>query len=329
MVDVSEIERKAELVKVSGIAIGTTLGGVQIASPADLELMSARLARGGPAVPPHVRDKPGTCFSICLQALEWRMPIMSVINKSYVVINRGVERIAYESQLLHAVVIRNAPLKGRLRHEIMGEGDERRCKVWGTFKGEKEPHVYISETLFKLREARGRNDRGEVKGSPLWEHQPEVQLFYSATRQWSRLFAPDVLLGAYSPEDPQYLEDARDPVLPPILSRLRERQKHDGERGFDLDRVRDTVIEHEPQESKHVENPEGRQRHPDPEGRGGGDDRGALGAEDEARRDGHGAPDQTLGGASADGQEAGADQGSEGGEQGEEATRRKGRKRSK
>src|SRR4029077_15222432 len=155
------------------------------------EIIAHRLARAKIAVPPHVRDNPGVAFALCLQALEWRMPIMSVINKSYTVTNRGIERIAYESQLVHAIIERNAPIKGRLRHTIIGEGDERRCKVWATFKGEKTPHEYTSETLVNLREARGRNkDKDNVlKGSPLWESQPEVQLFYSASRTWARMFA--------------------------------------------------------------------------------------------------------------------------------------------
>jgi len=185
-------------------------------------------------VPPHCRDKAGTVFALCMQALEWGMPIMSVINKSYVVSNRGTDRIAYESQLIHAVIEKNAPLKSRLRYEITGNGDERRCKVWGTFKGEDKPHEYESETLGKLRDARGRNTEGQVKGSPLWDTLPEVQMFYSASRQWARLFCPDVILGAYTPEDQSFAEPID--VTPNKVAVLSQRLKDAklGEvRGFD------------------------------------------------------------------------------------------------
>jgi hypothetical protein len=239
MIDTTDIEKRAELTRAQAIEIGTTIGGIRIANPSDIEIMSVRLARGELAVPPHCRNSPGTCFALVVQALEWKMPIMSVLNKSYVANNR----IAFESQLIHAVIERNAPLKGRLRHQIIGEGDERRCKVWATFKGEKSPHEYTSETLGILREARGRNpDKGNaVKGSPLWEAQPEVQLFYSASRTWARMFAPDVILGAYTPDDPWYSDEGMKDVTPQLnglAQRLKDARKAAvEERGFDVDHV--------------------------------------------------------------------------------------------
>jgi hypothetical protein len=246
----TDVEKRVELARVTAIRIDTNIGGLTIAPPADLETISLRLARGKAAVPPHVRDNPGVAFALCLQALEWRMPIMSVINKSYVVNNRGVERIAYESQMIHAVIERNAPIEGRLRHEIVGTDDERRCKVWATFRGEKEPHTYTSETLGKLREARGRNEKNEVKGSPLWVAQPEVQLFYSASRQWARLFCPDAILGAYTPEDPWFSGNDMVDVTPQIdglVQRLRDAKARVGKRGgFDgtqVARVASAIME--------------------------------------------------------------------------------------
>ena len=280
MVDASEVEKRAELSRVSSVKIDSTIGGITIASPADLEIISMRLARGKVAVPPHVRDNPGVAFALCLQALEWRMPIMSVINKSYVVNNRGVERLAYELQLIHAIIERNAPIKGRLRHKIEGEGDDRRCKVWATFKGEKTPHEYTSETLANLREARGRNpDKGNViKGLPLWETQPEVQLFYSASRTWARMFAPDVILGAYTPEDPWYSTESMVDVTPQLdglAQRLKDAKKEHAEtRGFDVDHVA-KVIEGEATEAV-GENDASSKRTDDAPGV----ERGTMGADD-------------------------------------------------
>jgi hypothetical protein len=46
-----------------------------------------------------------------------------------------------------------------------------------------------------------RNDKGIVKGSPLWDKKPDVQLFYDTSRDWTRLFAPTATLGIYSPEE--------------------------------------------------------------------------------------------------------------------------------
>jgi hypothetical protein len=249
--NITNIESRVEQAKAVTVQIGTTLGGVQISTVNDIDVMATRLSRGEVAVPVHCRGKVGVVHAIILQALEWKMPIMSVINKSYVVSNKGVERIAYESQMIHAVIERNAPLKGRLRYEILGEGDDRRCKVWATFNGEMKPHEYTSQPLGVLRDARGRNDNGVLKGSPLWEKDPEVQLFYSASRQWARLFCPDVILGAYTPEDPQWSDASANAVdvTPPTkaeeyANKLREaKAARVADRGFDPDYVQSMASE--------------------------------------------------------------------------------------
>lgn len=63
-------------------------------------------------------------------------------------------------------------------------------KVWATFRGEDEPRVL--ELL--LAQARTRN-------STLWADDPRQQLAYLATKRWSRLYCPDVILGVYSPDE--------------------------------------------------------------------------------------------------------------------------------
>lgn len=238
--DIQKIEERIDKAAAGAVPISMEVGGVAFSTMSEVMEFAKMMAIAGNAVPTHLRGSPGTCLAICIQALEWRMSPFAVANKSYEVTNKGTTRIAYESQLTHAVIEARAPLKGRLRYEIIGEGDERRCKVWGTFKGETDPHVYISEPLGKLREARGRNEYGTIKGSPLWDTKPEVQLFYSASRDWCRLYAPDVLLGIYSEDE---MEDAgfervKDvtPPKPSFAQRMLEKRQKNSS-GFDADRV--------------------------------------------------------------------------------------------
>ncbi len=40
-----------------------------------------------------------------------------------------------------------------------------------------------------------------VKNSPLWKVNVELQLAYHTTRSWARLYAPEVLLGIYTPDE--------------------------------------------------------------------------------------------------------------------------------
>lgn len=229
--DVARIEEKIDRAEAGAVTVNSKVGGISFQSMIEVMEFAKLMATADLAVPPHLRGNPGACLAITIQATEWKMSPFAVANKSYI----ANDRMAFESQLIHSVVEARAPLKGRLRHEIIGEGDERRCKVWGTFKGEDEPHTYISETLGILRGARGTNDRGQVKGSPLWAVQPEVQLFYSATRTWARMFCPDVILGIYAPDE--LPEEPKD-ITPPetgLAKRLKDKTKKG--RGFDHEHV--------------------------------------------------------------------------------------------
>jgi RecT family len=116
--------------------------------------------------------------------------------------------------------------------------------VFGTFKGEDKPHEYTSEKLGKKIADIGENDRGILRGSPLWKTDPEVQLTYSAVRQWCRLHSPETLLGVYTPEEIQDSEpvDVTPKPLEALAQRLRETSKKGG-RGFS-----DTILEGEAKE---------------------------------------------------------------------------------
>ncbi|KRR17811.1 hypothetical protein CQ14_37605 [Bradyrhizobium lablabi] len=72
--------------------------------------------------------------------------------------------------------------------------------MWATFKGEREPRYFPpldaapdQFTPGKLRPK--RNDCGRIKGSPLWDIKPDLQLFYNTSRNWARMYAPDVISG--------------------------------------------------------------------------------------------------------------------------------------
>jgi len=240
MVDVVELEKRVDRAIAAPIPINAEVGGVALENMGQVMEFAKLMAVSGAAVPKYLRGNPGACLAICSRALRWQMDPFAVAEKSYMVTNKGEERIAFEAQLVHAVITARAPLKTRLRHEIVGEGDERRCKVWGTFKGEDKPHEYTSETLAKLRDARGRNEYGNIKGSPLWDTNPEVQLAYSTVRQWCRLYASEVLLGVYTPDElpPDEPRDVTIPQVEGLAARLRAAKLADARgRGFDAAHV--------------------------------------------------------------------------------------------
>ena len=83
------------------------------------------MAVGGVAVPKYLRGNPGACIAVTLNAIEWGMTPFNVANKSYSV----NDRVAYEAQLIHAVILKRAPIKGRPKSVFLGEGAKRQCRA--------------------------------------------------------------------------------------------------------------------------------------------------------------------------------------------------------
>jgi hypothetical protein len=233
------VERRGE------IMASNEIGGIQVQNLVQMVEVAKLMSRSGPAVPSYLRDNPGACLAIVIQATEWRLSAFAVANKSYAVENKGEIRVAYESQLIHAIVESRAPIKGRLKVEYEGEGDNRICIVSGHFKHEVEPSVWRSETLGRRRP--GLNQYGNIKGSPLWMTKPDLQQFYDTSRDWARVYCPDILMGIYSTDEledstPIGADRAKDVTPGPsnsLIERLGATKKPMG--GFDADHIDRTL----------------------------------------------------------------------------------------
>lgn len=171
----------------ANLTISREAGGTQFRTMAEVMDFAKLMSVSKQAVPPHCREQVGVCLGITIQAIEWMMSPFAVANKSYVV----NDRLGYESQLIHAVIEQRAPITARLRHEFFGEGAKRRCRVWATAKGESEPLEYTSPEFGTIT----------PKNSPLWKTKPDLQLYYNTSRDWARVFFPDVILGVYSTDE--------------------------------------------------------------------------------------------------------------------------------
>jgi hypothetical protein len=199
MIDTTDTERKIaeriDTASAGALELSQQAGGLGFSNMAEAMQFAKIMAISGFAVPKHLRGNVGGCMAITIQAVEWKMSPFAVANKSYLV----NDRLAYESQLIQAVVLQRAPIKGRFKVEFSGEGDRRRCTVTATLKegGEKD---YTSPEIGKI----------PIKNSPLWKNDPDQQLVYYAGRALCRRHFPDVLLGIYSPDE-LYEETRRGP----------------------------------------------------------------------------------------------------------------------
>jgi len=154
------------------------------------------MATGKATVPAHLRASPGDCMAICLQAAQWEMNPFAVAQKTHIV--NGT--LGYEAQLVIAVIDARAPIKGRLKFDwegdwssVAGKSDKSNglavtCSA--TFIGDEEP------TSHRVSMA-----QAGIRNSPLWEHDPKMQLAYLCAKRWARLHCPDVILGVYTPDE--------------------------------------------------------------------------------------------------------------------------------
>lgn len=201
------IEQRIDKDVAGQVPVSIQSGGLDLQNMVQVMEMSKLMAISQQAVPNHLRNNPGMCLAVCLTAVEWKMSPFAVANKTYVT----NDRLNYESQLVHAVIEARAPLKERLKVRYEGEGEDRVCIVSGTFRGEYEAREHRSPPLRQCRP--GKNQYGQTKGSPLWDKKPDVQMFYDTSRDFCRIYCPDVLLGIYTPDEVEQYgigEDARD-----------------------------------------------------------------------------------------------------------------------
>lgn len=186
MADLATIEGRIDKDVAGGIAVSRGRGLV-FSSASEIMEGAKMMAVSGVAVPKHLRGNPGACFSVLLQAIEWDMSPFAVARKSYSV----NDILAYEAQLVHAVIVGRAPIKGRLEITYSGDGPSRRCHVVANLKTEDQAVNYDSPMLSQIR----------VQNSPLWKSDPDQQLGYYAVRSLCRRHFPDILLGIYVPDE--------------------------------------------------------------------------------------------------------------------------------
>ena len=214
------VERKPSY---SGVGFDKTGGGASLA-PATLgELVAFAevMSRADLALPKHLRGNAGACMAVSMQAFRWEMDAFAVANKTYFV----NDRIAYEAQLVAAVIHTRAPIKGRPNYDYIGQGPTRQCRVTCTMK-DGETREYLSPTFAQIT----------TKNSPLWKSDPDQQLGYFSIRSWARRHAPEVILGVYTPDEAEEFRD----VTPskPATSGVAERLAgHQSAPGFSREHV--------------------------------------------------------------------------------------------
>lgn len=182
------VESSAALRERAGQVVITS-HGLAPRSMAELMDFGQLMAKAGPMVGKAFRESPGSCIAVTMQAMRWNMDPFAVSQKAYVT----GETVAYEAQLINAVVLSNAPLARRPIYTFTGEGNRRRCKVSIWLRGEPEALEYETPEVTP------------TGNSPLWKKDLDQQLCYYAIRAWARRHMPELIMGVYTPDE---LQDA-------------------------------------------------------------------------------------------------------------------------
>ena len=214
----------AQMPQPAALPMGTTSASALMLSGDSMDKMmriADMMASGRSTIPQHLQKSPGDCMAVVMQSVQWGMNPFAVAQKTHLV--NGT--LGYEAQLVAAVINSSGAVADRFHfewfgdwHKIVGkfkevesrtkkddngnpkkfivpawqQSDEHGLgvKVWATIKGESEPRVL--ELL--MTQARTRN-------STLWTEDPKQQIAYLAQKRWARLYAPDVILGVYTPDE--------------------------------------------------------------------------------------------------------------------------------
>jgi hypothetical protein len=202
----SAVAIREEKTSIQSVAFGRSESGSGLAPQnlGDIVRFAEVMSRADIAIPKHLRENPGACLAVCMQAFNWQMDPFAVAQKSYKV----GDQMAYEAQLIAAVINTRAGLKRRPQIEYRGTGGTRQCIV--TFEADDgSTHLYESPQFSAIT----------TKNSPLWKSDPDQQLGYYSIRAGARRHFPEVILGVYDRDELEAVKDVT-PARPSLSDRL-------------------------------------------------------------------------------------------------------------
>lgn len=206
----------------------TATGVVLPRNLAEVSELAQYMCKAGSSIPRLMRDNPGECMGVIMDAMGWGMNPFAVARQRYIVEDKEGNQVgAYMSQLITAVIQKFAPIQEKVIAPIYsGEGDTLKCKISVHHRDTSELMEYESPEIGPAIQAVG-SDGAKVKtpgpgykgiwpkNSPLWVSNPRVQLWYHTIRFWGRIHTPGILLGVYDIEEAhQAILELRD-ITPP------------------------------------------------------------------------------------------------------------------
>ena len=209
--------------------IGFGRGEFDVRTLGDVVGFAKLMATSGLAIPKHLRDNPGACMAITLDALHLKMSPYLLARQSYFV----NDMLAYMSQVFSAAINTAPIMRKRPTVSFLGDGEDRVCRVvLHLIDGDQETD---SPKFSKIT----------PKNSPLWKNDPDQQQSYYTKRAAARRHCPEILLGMMDVEEAQTAQPIieNDAAGTGMIERLQARSPEVDPAGFN---VRSIVEETKP-----------------------------------------------------------------------------------
>lgn len=165
-------------------------------------------ARG--IVPPHLLDKPVSCFAVLTRSITWKLDPFAVAQCTY---ETPGGKVGYEGKLVQAILEQSGKLEGGVKYELFGDWSRIRGKFkkaksdkgkdyfvpgWDPEKDEDGLGVRVSAQV--KGEAEPRTEEFFLKSfwprnSTLWALRPDQQIKYAAARAFSNIAMPGIMMG--------------------------------------------------------------------------------------------------------------------------------------
>ncbi len=197
--EVALTEKEQRRKEFGEITFAQTEDGGAVLQPktgAQLREYSVMLANSGLAINPIFRGDPAACMALIMRCQPYRLDPIAISWHAYKASKGSDAPLSFESKVVNAMINRSAPVRGRLRYEYFGEGEEMQCTVTGIERETSDKLSYTSPPISTIH----------PKNSPLWKSDPRLQLAYYSSRAWARMYFPELMLGVYARDEMMEME---------------------------------------------------------------------------------------------------------------------------
>jgi hypothetical protein len=195
--------------------------------------LAATMAASKSMIPKAFQGQQSDCAALIMQAFRWDMDPYAVASQAFIVSGN----LGYSAQLINSVIASSSAVSGGFKYEYSDQAG------WDKLAGHVTLEEIEGKTGVKSMQAISTGDRsalekgvwakcgcqlagedsvtwgepvylGDIttRNSPLWKTSPKQQLSYLCVKYWSRLYAPQVIMGVYTKDEipEQGFENARD-----------------------------------------------------------------------------------------------------------------------